>query len=167
MIILLGASGYIGQGFAQLLKERGESFLAPARKDLDYTRFDVLLKLLREKKPPFLINAAGYSGKPNVDACETAKAETLKGNMLLPQMLAHVCAEHGIPWGHVSSGCIYAGAKVFENDVVRVERHLADAKVRSLFDSNPERFAGFKESDEPNFSFRQPPCSFYSGTKAL
>ena len=26
---------------------------------------------------------------------------------------------------------------------------------------------GWKEDDEPNFSFRSPPCSFYSGTKAL
>src|SRR5712671_2026826 len=49
MIILLGASGYIGQAFARILKERGETFVAPARKDLDYTRFDVLLELLRQK----------------------------------------------------------------------------------------------------------------------
>jgi dTDP-4-dehydrorhamnose reductase len=26
---------------------------------------------------------------------------------------------------------------------------------------------GFTEEDEPNFSFKHPPCSFYSGTKAL
>jgi UDP-glucose 4,6-dehydratase len=26
---------------------------------------------------------------------------------------------------------------------------------------------GWKEDDVPNFSFRSPPCSFYSGTKAL
>jgi len=28
-------------------------------------------------------------------------------------------------------------------------------------------FRGFTEWDEPNFSFRRPPCNFYSGTKAL
>ena len=28
-------------------------------------------------------------------------------------------------------------------------------------------FRGFTETDPPNFSFRSPPCSFYSGTKAL
>ena len=32
---------------------------------------------------------------------------------------------------------------------------------------NPAAIHGFNEKDEPNFSFRQPPCSFYSGTKAL
>jgi dTDP-4-dehydrorhamnose reductase len=32
---------------------------------------------------------------------------------------------------------------------------------------NRGAFHGFTEEDEPNFSFRRPPCSFYSGTKAL
>jgi dTDP-4-dehydrorhamnose reductase len=41
----------------------------------------------------------------------------------------------------VSSGCIYNGSR-------------SDG-------------GGFREDDPPNFSFRSPPCSFYSGTKAL
>ena len=32
-------------------------------------------RLIRETKPTFLINAAGYTGKPNVDACEKHKAD--------------------------------------------------------------------------------------------
>ena len=32
---------------------------------------------------------------------------------------------------------------------------------------NPGAIRGFTETDEPNFSFRDPPCSFYSATKAL
>src|SRR6185436_19888845 len=167
MIILLGASGYIGQGFAQLLKERGESFLAPARKDLDYTRFDVLLKLLREKKPPFLINAAGYTGKPNVDACETAKAESLQGNTLFPETVAHACLAENIPWGHVSSGCIYSGAKVLQNGKTRVEKDLTVGGLHELAKQHPDQVHGYTEKDTPNFTFRDPPCSFYSGSKAL
>jgi dTDP-4-dehydrorhamnose reductase len=31
----------------------------------------------------------------------------------------------------------------------------------------PGALRGFAETDEPNFSFRRPPCSFYSGSKAL
>ena len=67
---------------------------------------------LRANQPEFVINAAGYTGKPNVDACEIAQADTLAGNTLLPQTIAHACAAAGIPWGHVSSGCIFSGAKV-------------------------------------------------------
>ena len=167
MILLLGASGYIGQAFERELGQRGHTFVSLSRQEIDYARFTAFRDYVRKTKPAFIINAAGYSGKPNVDACETARAETIEGNTLFPQMVAHVCAEHGIPWGHVSSGCIYAGAKVVEDGVARIEKDLAKPKVRSLFDSNPEKFAGFNEFDEPNFSFRQPPCSSYSGTKAM
>jgi dTDP-4-dehydrorhamnose reductase len=91
--------------------------------------------------PRFLINAAGFTGKPNVDACELAKADCLYGNAVLPGGIREVCEDLKIPWGHVSSGCIYSGRR-------------QDGK-------------GWAEDDVPNFSFRSPPCSFYSGTKAL
>src|ERR1043166_6748530 len=103
-IVLLGGTGYIGQAFARELRERGRNFVAPARKEMDYTRFETLLNFLRETRPGFLINAAGYTGKPNVDACEVARAETLQGNTLFPQTVAQACEVAGVPWGHVSSG---------------------------------------------------------------
>src|ERR1035437_2226791 len=80
MNLLLGASGYIGQAFAHELGRRKIDFVPLSRKQVDYTRFDVLLKFLKERKPEFVINAAGYTGKPNVDACELHKADTLAGN---------------------------------------------------------------------------------------
>jgi dTDP-4-dehydrorhamnose reductase len=167
MILLLGATGYIGQAFAQELQRRCKDFIAPTRKELDYTQFETLLNLLRDRRPEFLVNAAGYTGKPNVDACEIARADTLQGNSLFPQTIAHACATEQIPWGHVSSGCIFAGAKVTENGVTRIEKDLTVPALHDLFFKSPEKFSGFNETDEPNFSFRSPPCSFYSGTKAL
>jgi dTDP-4-dehydrorhamnose reductase len=167
MLLLLGATGYIGQAFAQELQRRGKDFIAPTRKELDYTRFETLLKLLRDRRPEFLINAAGYTGKPNVDACEVARADTLQGNTLFPQTIAQACATENIPWGHVSSGCIFAGAKVTENGSMRIEKDLTIPALHELFFKSPEKFSGFNEADKPNFSFRSPPCSFYSGTKAL
>src|SRR6185369_16793036 len=124
MIVLLGASGYIGEAFAHALRERKQSFTSLSRKQLDYTQFDTLLKFLREKKPAFLINAAGYTGKPNVDACEQAKADTLAGNALFPRTIAHACLTVGIPWGHVSSGCIYSGAKIVKDTGITLEKDL-------------------------------------------
>ena len=167
MIVLLGATGYIGQAFAQELKRRGAQFLPLSRQQSDYTRFDVLLKFLRETRPSFLVNAAGYTGKPNVDACETAQADTLHGNTLLPQTIAQACVGSGTPWGHVSSGCIYTGAWIAGNGSRRVEKDLTCPELRSVVEKSPGSIQGFTETDEPNFSFRQPPCSFYSGTKAL
>lgn len=167
MILLLGASGYIGETFAKELQRRKKEFLPLSRKQVNYTRFDLLLEFLKSKKPEFVVNSAGYTGKPNVDACEIAKADTLAGNTLLPQTIAQACAAAGIPWGHVSSGCIFSGAKVGENGTVKVEKDMTQPGPRAVSEKSPEKIHGFTETDTPNFSFRDGPCSFYSGTKAL
>ncbi|HEV2327675.1 MAG TPA: sugar nucleotide-binding protein [Verrucomicrobiae bacterium] len=167
MILLLGASGYIGTAFANELQRRKRDFVSLSRGQVDYTRFDVLLEFLKSKKPEFVVNAAGYTGKPNVDACEIAKADTLAGNTLLPQTIAQACAAAGIPWGHVSSGCIYSGAKIVEDGRVRVEKDMTKPEARAVAEKSPAKILGFTETDTPNFSFRDLPCSFYSGAKAL
>ena len=140
-IVILGASGYIGSKFVHELRRRSLNFYGLSRNEVDYTDASALRDWMRVERPRFLINAAGYTGKPNVDACEAHKAECLMANAVLPGRIRDVCAELGVPWGHVSSGCIYSGR--------RSDGH------------------GWTEDDIPNFSFRSPPCSFYSGTKAL
>jgi dTDP-4-dehydrorhamnose reductase len=127
----------------------------------------LLFDYVRKIRPEFVINAAGFSGKPNVDACEIERMETFQANTLLPQTIGRVCLMTNTPWAHVSSGCIYSGAKVFEDRQMRIERDLNRAELRERFEVHPETFFGFTELDEPNFSFRSPPCSFLAGTKAL
>lgn len=141
MIYLLGGSGYVGHAYQALLTRKGITFRNLRRAEIDYANRDALRAALQRDKPAFLINAAGYTGKPNVDACELHKHECLTGNAVLPGIVAEACADVGIPWGHVSSGCIYSGAR-------------ADG-------------SGFTEADTPNFTFRTNNCSFYSGSKAL
>jgi dTDP-4-dehydrorhamnose reductase len=167
MILLLGAGGYIGHAFARELERRGWPFIGLSRREVDYTSFSPLLDFLQAQRPELVINAAGFTGKPNVDACEAARADTLAGNTLLPLTIAHACAVADIPWGHVSSGCIYSGAKIVVKGRTRVEKDLTQPEWRSLAERVPECIHGFTETDEPNFSLRHPPCSFYSGTKAL
>jgi dTDP-4-dehydrorhamnose reductase len=167
MILLLGATGYIGEAFARELQRRGEKFVSLSRKDVDYTRFDVLLGFLRANPVSFLINSAGYTGKPNVDACELDQAGTLLGNALLPQTIAHACAAAKVPWGHVSSGCIFSGAKISDGGKVSVEKDMTQPALHALVEKKSPAVLGFTETDTPNFSFRDQPCSFYSGTKAL
>ncbi len=141
MIYLLGGSGYVGQAYQALFRRKAIAFRSLRRSDVDYTRPDTLRQALLRDRPEFLINAAGYTGKPNVDACELHKAECLLGNAVLPGLVAQACEAVGVPWGHVSSGCIFSG--------------------------DGPGAAGFTERDEPNFTFRAKRCSFYSGTKAL
>jgi UDP-glucose 4,6-dehydratase len=167
MILLLGATGYIGQAFAHELMRRRWAFRPLSRREVDYSHFETLLDFLRSNKPSFVLNAAGFAGRPNVDACETAQADTLQGNTLLPISIADACTATGTPWGHVSSGCIYSGAHIVEGERRAIEIDLTRPGVRALIERRPAVLRGFTEEDEPNFTFRRPPCSFYSGTKAL
>lgn len=141
MIYLLGGSGYVGHAYQALLTRRGIPFRNLRRAEIDYTNRETLRAALLRDQPEFLINAAGYTGKPNVDACELHKHECLFGNAVLPGIVAEACADARVPWGHVSSGCIFTGAR-------------------------PDG-SGFTETDTPNFTFRTNNCSFYSGSKAL
>jgi dTDP-4-dehydrorhamnose reductase len=163
MILLLGGNGYVGRAFQRALQRRGWSFVALSRATSDYTRSEVLLRVLEEQNPDFLINAAGYTGKPNVDACERARADTLLGNVVLPQTISQACAVTQTPWGHVSSGCIYNGAII----AGRIRSDLTAPDVQRLIATEPGALEGFRESDRPNFGFRDARSSFYSGSKAL
>jgi len=131
----------VGQALQRALDARDLPYEVVKRRVVDYTSIDVLTMYLRDRQPDFVINAAGYTGKPNVDACELNKPACLMGNASLPGVIGRACEHADIPWGHVSSGCIYTGYK-----------------------SNNE---GYREEDPPNFTFRQNNCSFYSGCKAL
>ena len=70
-----------------------------------------------------IINAAGYTGSPNVDACEKYKQETINGNVVFPLQLE--AANPFIPIVHITSGCVYTGYKD----------------------------GGWTEEDDPNFDF--------------
>jgi len=167
MILLLGASGYIGRTFASELRRRGHSFIPLTRRAFDYTRFDFLFDYLRTMRPMFLINAASYGGNFNGTLAEGERDKMMAANAILPQMIARVCLMTKTPWGHVSSGSIYSGAKVQAKTAWAIERDLGRPDLLELFENHPEKFRGFTELDEPNFSFRATPCNFFSGTKAL
>ena len=142
MIILFGSTGYIGSEFKRQLEQKQIEF--KCWNDTANTTFYDLEKWYADAGYPVIdvvINAAGYTGKPNVDACELAKEDTIHGNIVWPQILTDWCMLNDITLGHVSSGCIYSGRRL---------------------DGEP-----FTEEDEPNFSFKQNNCSFYSGTKAI
>ena len=140
-ILLLGASGYIGGAFKAELVKRNYETLTPNRANMNYCNFEVLRQYIQEQGGiDFLINAAGFTGKPNVEQCEIKRKETLEGNLLLPQMLSYLATVENFRWLQIGTGCIYDG----DND------------------GN-----GYTEEDEPNFSFKHNNCSFYSGVKAV
>jgi dTDP-4-dehydrorhamnose reductase len=94
MITLFG-HGYIGSAIADYLENNKVDFRWYSHKDEQIISSNII------------INASGYTGKPNVDACEDHKEETIEGNILWP---LHLQAKYSyVPIIHISSGCIYNG----------------------------------------------------------
>ena len=77
---------------------------------------------------------------------KSTKVEQSSEMFFFLRFLVQVCELNDVPLVHVSSGCIYSGDKGEDADGNKI---------------------GFTEEDVPNFSYDQPPCSFYSGSKAL
>lgn len=136
MILVLGGSGYIGSSIVEYLDQCGISYNAPSRVELDYYNPFELFDAI-DGKADFVVNAAGYTGKPNVSACEKEKYECYRANVILPEILHQVTKAAKINWGHISSGCVYTGYK-----------------------------AHYQETHVPNFTFETGNSSWYSGTKA-
>ena len=98
--LVLG-SGYIARAFGG----------GVSRSLVDYTKRDAFERLVRDAD--VVINCAGFTGRPHIDQCEDMKAETIKANICLPAMLSDVCAERGVRFVHISSGCIFQGSGAF------------------------------------------------------
>ncbi|HEV2456075.1 MAG TPA: sugar nucleotide-binding protein [Verrucomicrobiae bacterium] len=164
MILVLGSGTCIGRIFCAELRRRGHDYLLP--RDSDAFDFHSLFDCLRKSKPAFLINASSHPGA-NSDDSEPAREEMLRVNTILPRLISQVCLMTNTPWGHVSSCGIYSGAKIAVATGVIVEKRLPRRELLKLTAECPQKLRGFTESDEPNFSFRAAPCSFFSGTTAL
>ena len=167
MIFLLGASGYVGSAFQREMARRGLPHQAISRAALDYTQFRVLVDALKQSRPSLVLHCGGFTGKPNVDACETHRSETILGNIVLAQTVAQACESAGVRLAAVSSGCIFSGAKVKSNDGHwAVQKDLTAPGLDGSLRSHSANVRGFDEDDAPNFTFENG-SSFYSGTKAI
>lgn len=154
--VLLGANGYIGSAIAQQLRDEQSDVIELSRSEVDYTdpiEFSSWIHMNWNSgeglKGCTIINAAGYTGKPNVDKCEIDKEETIVGNVVFPARVSRICQEMGLKFAHVSSGCIY------------------DGYHKPYTEEDPPNFSW--EADKQYWKKRDADkrCSFYSGSKAL
>lgn len=116
MILLLGSHGYIGSEFQREIVWRR---LGPVRLlgHQQAVKLSHLNDILCDLAPRIVINCAVLIPQHVGRLCDDYPAETLDANVLLPSRLAHVCEFHGIPFAHVSTGCLWNdGAEHSEND---------------------------------------------------
>lgn len=102
MKTLIFGPGYLGNRMAQALEG---AVLVRA----DITDRRAVEAALRDHAPDAVINAAGKTGRPNVDWCESHPHETYQANVIGPLVLAQACAERGVYLLHFGSGCIFYG----------------------------------------------------------
>ncbi|NBW58792.1 NAD-dependent epimerase/dehydratase family protein, partial [bacterium] len=82
--LILGG-GFVGKSMRDKLKSLGHVRTVDMvrREFLDYTRPEKLMEYLEKGKPDYLINAAGYTGVPNVEACENNWQDCYFWNVLV------------------------------------------------------------------------------------
>lgn len=125
MKILIFGRGYLGNRLADAWKD--EAVLSDVRIS---SKEDALVEIAKHQ-PDVVLNAAGVRGKPNVDWCEDHQLETMRGNAILPMMLADACAEAGIYLLHMGSGCIFYGDSSHEDNAWREDDHGNPSAVYS------------------------------------
>jgi dTDP-4-dehydrorhamnose reductase len=96
----------LGRGF---LGHRIATALGAELPSVDIADERAVGELLDAMKPTAVVNAAGKTGRPNVDWCETHRVETARANTEGPIVLARACAARGIYLLHLGSGCIFYG----------------------------------------------------------
>tara|TARA_R110000751_G_scaffold176163_2_gene282355 strand:+ start:247 stop:1140 length:894 start_codon:yes stop_codon:yes gene_type:complete len=142
-VIVLG-NGYVGKKVYNYLSSTMTDFDVVTMSKYRYDNPALLNEdLVTKLRPEFnhsseqkwLVNCVGYTGKPNVDACESDKQKCWDLNVTFPTILADFCLQNNIKVINISSGCIYDGPKQYTED------------------------------DDPNFGISNGDSSWYSKTK--
>ncbi|KAI3923828.1 hypothetical protein MKW92_009783 [Papaver armeniacum] len=135
--LIYGRTGWIGGLLGKICEKQGIAYEYGSGR---LEERSTLVADIRKVKPTHVFNAAGVTGRPNVDWCEDHRTETIKTNVTGTLTLADVCRQNGLLMMNFATGCI------FEYDA----EHPEGSGI------------GFKEEDTPNFA-----GSFYSKTKAM
>lgn len=107
MRYLIIGDGYIGNYLYRYI-EIYTSSSACLYKSKIYDYYS-LKSLINHYPEHILINCAGKTGRPNVDACEEEKDIVFWANVELPVLIAEAMKERKSYWVHIGSGCIYDG----------------------------------------------------------
>ncbi|KZV55863.1 bifunctional dTDP-4-dehydrorhamnose 3,5-epimerase/dTDP-4-dehydrorhamnose reductase [Dorcoceras hygrometricum] len=135
--LIYGRSGWIGGLLGKLCEAQSIQYAYGSGRLENRASLESDIASVR---PTHVFNAAGVTGRPNVDWCESHKVETIRTNVAGTLTLADVCKQNNLVLINYATGCI------FEYD----EAHPLGSGI------------GFKEEDTPNFI-----GSFYSKTKAM
>lgn len=132
--LIWGAQGWIAGHLLALLRAQGKEVHTTTVRMEDR---QAVAQVLAAVQPTHVLNAAGCTGRPNVDWCEDNKEATVRSNVIGTLNLADCCSQGSIHCTVFATGCIY-----------------------QYDEAHPMGGKGFTEDEAPNFN-----GSFYSETK--
>lgn len=148
--LIYGKTGWIGGKMAELCTKQGKTWQFG---DARLESREAILRDMDSFKPTHVLNAAGVTGRPNVDWCESHRQETLRANVIGVMNLSDICETRGVHCTLFATGCI------FEFDDTH-PMPAWDPATKQWSKSSYDQM--FNEEDNANFT-----GSYYSYTKGM
>ena len=130
-LLILGKTGTLGKAFAKLCEIRGIHYQLLDRKELDLANPGHIEKVIAEKRPWAVVNAAGYV---RVDDAETDCTTCYIANTHGPANLANLSARYGFKLLTFSSDLVFDGSKgasYLESDPISPLNVYGKSKARA------------------------------------
>ena len=105
-LLVLGATGTLGNAFARGCDVRGIPYHLVSRQEVDLEDARSLDRALEAQRPWAVINAAGYV---RVDDAESDEAACMRTNAVAPAVLAAACSRHDVRLVCFSSDLVFDG----------------------------------------------------------
>jgi dTDP-4-dehydrorhamnose reductase len=104
-ILLIGSNGQVGKELLQVL-EPCNNIIATTRPTLDLTQSETTCRIIRDKHPQIIINAAAYTA---VDKAESEPEQAEAVNSIAPGVIAEEAAKLGAFLIHISTDYVFDG----------------------------------------------------------
>lgn len=102
-IVVTGAHGQLGAALAERLGDRA---ITLCRKQVDLSDPTAIIRILDEKKPAYIINAAAYTA---VDKAEEEREQAFAVNGEAVRVMADYAFRNNIPFVHYSTDYVFPG----------------------------------------------------------
>jgi dTDP-4-dehydrorhamnose reductase len=106
-LVILGATGTLGNAFARACEVRGIPYHIMTRREVDLGDPRSVDRAMTEHRPWAVVNAAGYV---RVDDAERDVQACMQANAVGPGVLAAACSRHGVDLVCFSSDLVFDGA---------------------------------------------------------
>lgn len=147
--LIFGQTGWLGGVLGRICEKKGYEYqFATCR----LQEREKVARELRASGATHALNAAGVTGRPNVDWCESHKVETIRANVIGVLTLVDVASQLGVHVTNFATGCIFH----YDDAIGKPENVPRDANLCST--AGPKSV--FTEDDQANFF-----GSYYSLTK--